>query len=169
MALFADADVLGESFRVGAPYMRGDGAVPNLGELSVQGTRRADVLKLWLTFQHLGRSGLGQLVEESYRLAAALRDRVYEHDALELATEPETNLVCFRAAPEWCPDDRLDELNGRLQRGLLADHDVFLSLPIFRGSRWLRAVLLNPYTGTETVDRLFEGLDAGLERARGDR
>lgn len=57
MALFDDPDVLEQDFTVGAPYMRGDDAIPNLGELSVQGTRRAEVLKLWLTFQHLGRGG----------------------------------------------------------------------------------------------------------------
>lgn len=46
MALFADLDVLNEEFRIGAPYMRGNDGASNLGERSVQGTRRAAVLKL---------------------------------------------------------------------------------------------------------------------------
>ncbi|MFB6155395.1 MAG: aspartate aminotransferase family protein [Haloferacaceae archaeon] len=166
MALFADVDVLREDFRVGAPYMRGDDATPNLGELSVQGTRRASVLKLWLTFQHLGRDGLEQLVDEGYRLTALVRDRVVAREGLELAGDPETNIVCFRAAPEWCPPDGLDDLNGRLQRTLLADHAVFVSLPTYRDSRWLRAVLLNPFTDAATVDRLFGGVDAFLRANR---
>lgn len=164
MALFADVDALHEEFRIGAPYMRGDDGISNLGELSVQGTRRADVLKLWLTFQHLGREGLAQLIDESYRLTAMVRDRVVTHDALELASEPETNVVCFRAVPEGRPTDGLDELNDELQRTLRAEHDVFVSLPTHRGNRWLRAVLLNPFTTEETIDRLFEGIDAVLER-----
>ena len=162
MALFADADVLQEEFRVGAPYMRGDGAIPNLGELSVQGTRRADVLKLWLTFQHLGRDGLEQLIDESYRLTALIRDHVVDHDALELASEPETNLVCFRAVPEWCPRAQRDDLNDRLQETLLSEHDIFVSLPTYRDSRWLRVVLLNPFTGEQTLQRLFDGVDEFL-------
>lgn len=166
MALFADTDVLRSDFRIGAPYMRGDDAVPNLGELSVQGTRRAEVLKLWLTVQHLGREGLEQLIDESYRLTAAVRDHVAGHDALELASEPETNLVCFRAAPEWCPPEERDELNGRLQRALLSEQDVFVSLPTYRGSRWLRVVVLNPFTDGTTLDRLFDGIDAFLDTER---
>ncbi|SFR66872.1 pyridoxal phosphate-dependent decarboxylase family protein [Halogeometricum limi] len=168
MALFADADVLREEFRIGAPYMRGDDAIPNLGELSVQGTRRADVLKLWLTFQHLGRDGLEQLLDESYRLTALVRDRVERRDSLELASDPETNIVCFRATPDWCPRDERDELNGRLQRTLLSEYDVFVSLPTYRGSRWLRTVLLNPFTGEETLDDLFEGVDTFLRAARSE-
>jgi glutamate/tyrosine decarboxylase-like PLP-dependent enzyme len=166
MALFADRDVLQEAFRVSAPYMRGDDAVPNLGELSVQGTRRAAVLKLWLTFQHLGREGLRQLIDESYRLTAVLHDHVAEHDALEVASEPETNIVCFRAAPDWCPPAERDALNERLQRRLLSEHDVFVSLPTYRDARWLRIVLLNPFTNETTLDRLFDGLDGFLDAER---
>jgi glutamate/tyrosine decarboxylase-like PLP-dependent enzyme len=166
MALFADLDVLEEDFRVGAPYMRGDDAIPNLGELSVQGTRRAEVLKLWLTFQHLGREGLGELIDESYRLTALVRDCVADQDALELASEPEMNIVCFRAAPDWCPPDERDALNGRLQRYLLSRQDVFVSLPTYRDTRWLRVVLLNPFTDKSTLDRLFGGIERFLEAER---
>jgi glutamate/tyrosine decarboxylase-like PLP-dependent enzyme len=162
MALFADIDVLQEEFRIGAPYMRGDDAIPNLGELSIQGTRRSEILKLWLTLQHLGREGLTQLIDESYRLTTTIRNRVVDHDALELASEPEMNLVCFRAAPEWCPSDEQDELNSQLQRTLLSEHEIFVSLPTYRGKRWLRVVLLNPFAGEETIDRLFDGINATL-------
>jgi L-2,4-diaminobutyrate decarboxylase len=166
MALFADIDVLQEDFRVGAPYMRGDDAVPNLGELSVQGTRRAAVLKLWLTFQHLGREGLGQLIDESYHLTELIRNKVADHDALELASEPEMNLVCFRAAPDWCPPDERDALNGRLQRQLLSEQEIFVSLPTYRDNRWLRLVLLNPFTDETTLNQLFDGIDVFLNAER---
>jgi L-2,4-diaminobutyrate decarboxylase len=164
MVLFADADadVLHEDFQVGAPYMRGDDTVPNLGELSVQGTRRAEILKLWLSFQHLGRDGLEQLIDESYRLATMIRDRIVGHDALELASRPEMNIVCFRGMPEWCPPEERDNLNSRLQQSLLSEHDIFVSLPTYRESRWLRVVLLNPFTDGDTIQQLFNGIDAFL-------
>jgi glutamate/tyrosine decarboxylase-like PLP-dependent enzyme len=166
MALFADRDALESDFRVGAPYVRGEDATPNLGELSVQGTRHADVLKLWLTLQYLGRDGLTQLVDEGLRLTDVAYERITENDALELAAEPDTNLLCFRAAPAWCPSADLDDLNDRLQRALLEDHDVFVSLPTYRGDRWLRVVLLNPYTDEATVDRLMAGIETFLRAER---
>jgi len=106
------------------------------------------------------------LIDESYRLTGAIRDRVADHDALELASEPEMNLVCFRAAPDWCPPGERDALNGRLQRYLLSEQDIFVSLPTYRDTRWLRVVLLNPFTDETTLDRLLDGIDLFLEAER---
>jgi glutamate/tyrosine decarboxylase-like PLP-dependent enzyme len=106
------------------------------------------------------------LIDESYRLTALIRDHVADHDALELASEPEMNLVCFRAAPDWCPPDERDTLNGRIQRQLLSEQDIFVSLPTYRDNRWLRVVLLNPFTDETTLDRLFDGIDAFLDAER---
>jgi len=157
--LLADRTVLSESFRVGAPYVD-RGGTPNLGELTVQGTRHADVLKCWLTFGHLGRRGIEQLVEESYRLTDHLVAGIEEREALELASAPETNVVAFRANPGNGTDP--DALNGALRDHLLREHDVYLSLPTYRGSKWLRAVLLNPHTDEAVVDRLLDGVDEFL-------
>ena len=158
--LLADRTVLEEDFRVGAPYVDRDGP-PNLGELTVQGTRHADVLKCWLTFGHLGRRGIAHLVEESYRLTDRLVAGIRRRDGLELASDPETNVVCFRAAPAGAGAD-LDALNGALRDHLLREHEVYLSLPTYRDARWLRAVLLNPHTDGATVDRLLDGVDGFL-------
>lgn len=157
--LLSDRTVLEESFRVGAPYVDRAGT-PNLGELTVQGTRHADVLKCWLAFGHLGRRGIEQLVEEGYRLTDRLVAGLEERESLELASTPETNVVCFRAITEDGSDP--DALNAALRDHLLREHDVYLSLPAYRGSKWLRAVLLNPHTDERVIDRLLGGVDAFL-------
>jgi glutamate/tyrosine decarboxylase-like PLP-dependent enzyme len=166
MALFRDASVLDSQFRVGAPYMRRDERLWNRGEVGVQGTRHADVLKLWLSLQHVGERGYEGLIDESYRLTDHFVSRVREREWLELASDPELNLICFRVAPDGVDESAYDELNGTAQRSLLREADVFLSLPTYRGSRWLRAVLLNPYTDEAVIDRLFDHLDGVVQRRR---
>lgn len=158
MVLFKDLSQLHDHFRVGTPYMADTDDLTNLGEIGVQGTRHADVLKLWLSLQHLGERGYTQLIDESYRLSAYVVERVKERPYLELAAVPDMNLVCFRVAPEGL-EDRWDELNTHLQTHVLREAEVFLSLPLFRGRRWLRLVLLNPYTDEGTLDRLFQAVD----------
>ena len=159
MALFRDAGAMHDAFRVAAPYMReGDGV--NLGEVGVQGTRHADVLKLWMTLQHLGRSGLGHLVDEGNRLAETAVAEIDRRPFLVLAARPDMNVVCFRGAPDGLSDDEADAWNAALQASLLREARVFLSLPRYRGRLWLRAVFLNPYTETSGVETLFEHVDA---------
>ena len=164
MVLFRDADVLHADFRVDAPYVKDDERLVNGGEISVQGTRHADVLKLWLSLQHVGERGYEQLIDESYRLTDYLTSELREREWVELASTPETNLVCFRVTPEASEEDEYDELNERLQGHLLRDADVFLSLPTYRGSRWLRTVLLNPYADEDVIDRLLDELDGFVTR-----
>jgi glutamate/tyrosine decarboxylase-like PLP-dependent enzyme len=159
MVLFRDTAHLTSAFRVDAPYMGEDESVPNLGELGVQGTRHADVLKLWLSLQHFGTDGYAQLIEESYRLTDYFLAAIDSREFLEVASRPEMNLICFRATPDGVPPEQRDDWNLALQEHLLEEVDVFLSTPFYRGSRWLRAVLLNPFTDKAVIDRLFDHID----------
>lgn len=167
MLLLRDSSLFSSAFRIPAPYMRQqpeetDPAAPptNLGEIGLQGTRHSDILKLWLSLQHLGRRGYARLVEEGCRLASLAYARLRTLPELRFAHAPETNLLCFRAEPAWLPPAAHDALNARLQTALLEQERIFLSLPSYQGKRWLRAVLLNPYTDEEIIDRL----QAALER-----
>ena len=159
MLLFRDMGVLERDFRIPAPYMAEAGGFTNLGEITIQGTRHAEVLKLWLALQHLGRRGYGGLVEQGMDLARHLAEGVAARPWLTLATEPDTNLVCFRAAPDDLTPEGQDALNARLQRRLHDEDGFFLSLPVFRDRRWLRAVLVNPHADAVSLDRLLAALD----------
>jgi glutamate/tyrosine decarboxylase-like PLP-dependent enzyme len=159
MILFRDMDVLVNAFRIQAPYMKDLGDFINLGELSVQGTRHAEVLKLWLSLQHIGKNGYNQLIEESYQLTHYFRQQIEKRSFLTVASEPEMNLVCFRGVPSWLSEAEWDRWNLDLQAYLLQQGHTFLSLPTYRNNRWLRAVLLNPYTDEIVCDRLFKNID----------
>lgn len=158
MVLFKDQKILHNDFRISAPYMN-DTDFTNLGEISVQGTRHADILKLWLSLQHLGMKGYEQLIEESYRLQNHFSEHVRKRPYLELASESDTNLCCFRGKPEYLAQNSWDQWNLELQQTLLKEGQTFLSLPTYRGKRWLRAVLLNPFTAEKDIDQLFELID----------
>jgi glutamate/tyrosine decarboxylase-like PLP-dependent enzyme len=158
--LVSDESVLQDGFRVGAPYMGESPDLINLGEISVQGTRHADVLKLWLSLRHLGSLGYAQLIDRAFGLAHYFTRKVKQRPFLQMMGTPQLNIVCFRAVPERATADRIDDCNARLQAFLLREGNTFLSLPLYRGNRWLRAVLLNPYTDETTIDEVFDHIDA---------
>jgi len=158
--LLRDMTLPRDHFRVLAPYMRDTGSFINLGEISLHGTRHADILKLWLSLLHIGRKGFGEIIDTSYALMEHFVAEVKRRPFLHLAYEPEMNIVCFRSEPQGVAEDQLDVWNNDLQDYLLHKGNAFLSLPLLRGRRWLKAVLLNPYLHTKTITDIFTHLDA---------
>lgn len=159
MVLFKEMDKLQQHFQLSAPYMNAEQNWSNLGEITVQGTRRADILKLWLSLQHLGKAGYGELIDSSYALTATVLAAVRQRPYLTLASEPEMNLICFRGSPASVAPDRWNNWNAQLQSELLQQGNIFVSLPEYRGHCWLRVVLLNPFTTEEEIRQLFEICD----------
>lgn len=165
MALFRNMREMESAFRIPSPYTSDDGAGCNLGEITVHGSRRVEVLKLWLSLQHIGASGYAQLVDEGCCLSEFFLSKVEERPFLQIVGKPDMNILCFRGTPESLPPARWDELNSSLQTHLLREKDVFLSLPPYRGVRWLRAVLLNPYADENLVERIFDWIDSKIKSA----
>ncbi|QHZ48814.1 pyridoxal phosphate-dependent decarboxylase family protein [Bacillus sp. NSP9.1] len=158
MVLFKNRGVLETDFRISAPYMN-ETDFTNLGEISVQGTRHADILKLYLSLQHIGLKGYRELLHGSLALKDEFINQVKQRHYLELSGEPDTNVVCFRGIPQGLDEAQRDNWNLELQQFLLNEENVFFSLPAFRGNRWLRAVLLNPFISNTLIQRVFEKID----------
>ncbi|BCE04989.1 pyridoxal phosphate-dependent decarboxylase family protein [Bacillus paralicheniformis] len=158
MVLFKNHGVLETDCRISAPYMN-ETAFANLDEISVQGTRHADILKLYLSLQHIGLKGYRELLHESLALKDEFTKQVKQRHYLELSSEPDTNVVCFRGIPHHLDEAQWDNWNLELQQFLLNEENVFFSLPAYRGNRWLRAVLLNPFISNTLIQRVFEKID----------
>jgi len=132
MLLLGDRHNLETSFCTPLPYMDQQNHL-NLGSYGIQGTRRADVLKLWLALQSLGTTGYAELIDRTMRHAQAMRAWVQDHAELELALDPTVNILCMRSG------------NKSLRQELMAQGKMWLSQPLWKGDRLLRAVLLHPY------------------------
>ncbi len=137
----------------------------NFYQRSMEGTRRFRALKLWMSWKHLGKEGLGRLVEANDDLAAHLARRCAEADDFEaIPAEPELSVVCFRhlpggvAAAARLDPAELDAHQDRLQAALEASGDAWLGTTRLRGATWLRAGIVN-YLATEAdIDRILDDL-----------
>ena len=71
----------------------------SLGRISPQCGRRADALKLWLTWLDLGTKGLGERVESCLDVSNHLANLVADHQELTLVSHSFSN-VCIRFTPQ---------------------------------------------------------------------
>ena len=143
----------------------GDAGQLNFYQLGFEGTRRWRALKLWLSWQHLGTSGFGRLIDMNLEIAGYLARRVNESDDFEaLPAEPELSVVCFRHLPGGraravgLDAGALDAHQDRLQAALEASGDGWLSTTRLRGATYLRAGIMNPMSTETDVDRLLATL-----------
>jgi len=151
MVVFRQRQLLHSHFRTAAPYMGADPELVNLGEISVAGTRHADVVKVWLTMQVLGRNGVAHLIDQSMHLAAQWGSQLAQAGYV-LAAPVATNLVCFR--PPGASDDAVLAAQQRLHRQGVA----FVSTPMWHGQRWLRSVILNPFVDAQRLQAITDAL-----------
>jgi len=134
MVLVRHRDILREGIANDLPYMADNPL--NFGNLNLQGTRRTDSLKLWLALQAIGTEGYRQLVERSMVQAQQVRQWVDHAPEVELVCEPTLNIVCFRGKGEFRSAD--------LQKQWIKEGKRWFSLPLWKGERILKAVVLHP-------------------------
>lgn len=125
----------------------------DLGKTSLACGRRADVIKLWLTWLTLGTEGWTKRVEYCLELASYLEKIVTQHQNLELMSFREFTNVCFR----WVPEEinKIDEFNIKLRQKLVANGEYMVSLAQLEGVQILRPVIAHPTITKSTLDGLI--------------
>ena len=138
MLLVKNRQHLIDGFDGKLPYM--DEQTLNFGNLTLQGTRRTDSLKLWMVLKSMGTSGCQYMVERSLELSDRLVKWINDDPELELVCEPTLNIICLRSANP-------DVSSSDLRQKWIDEGKLWLSLPLWKGDRILKAVILHPYAG----------------------
>ena len=137
---------------------------PNQVDVSLQTTRRFDALKLWATLRALGPDRLGEMVDATIDLTAAVHDVVDADPDLRLLSPTDLSTVLFRYQPAGLDDARVDALVGRVRRVLFDSGRALVARTTLDGRPCLKLTLLNPAT---TVDDVRGVLDLVRQTAAG--
>ncbi|HEX8169671.1 MAG TPA: pyridoxal-dependent decarboxylase [Thermoanaerobaculia bacterium] len=154
--LVRDGMWLRRAFSADAPYLFHAGAV-NLGEMTLQCSKRADAIKLWLVLKSRGVGAIVQAMERVGDLTRYLYERLRDSDDFEPLHEPELNILCFRR--RGFDDEQTANLRDRLIRSGRA----WITSTVLRGERVLRVTMMNARTTEGDVDAMIESLRACCE------
>jgi len=143
---------LRRAFRADAPYLFHGPAGENLGEMTIQCSKRADAIKLWLMLKSRGTAPFVEVMERVTALTRYVYERVRDSADFEPVHEPEFNIFCFRRRG-------LDnEATADLRERLLRSGRAWITTTILRGARVLRVTMMNPRTTERDVDEMLAGL-----------
>ena len=150
LLLLADPSRLKASFATGLPYMEPSWGGGHGGEVGLQGTRPAEILKLWLGLRHLGQAGIVKLLEGALARRQQLQHLLSVDDRLVLRSGC-LHLLAFAAKGlDAAASDRW----SRQLRERLIEERLLLSRPLYQGHHHLKAVLGNPHTSSHHLERL---------------
>ncbi|WP_124283813.1 aminotransferase class V-fold PLP-dependent enzyme [Streptomyces sp. NBC_01260] len=137
-----------------APYLNADddteAGLPDLLGRSLRTTRRPDALKIAVTLQALGRTGLADLIDRTCTAAHHLADLITKTPTLDLYEHPTITTVLFR------PTDTDDHTVATIRRTLLTRGHAVLGRTHTNGRLWLKATLLNPHTTPQDLQKLLD-------------
>ncbi|WTP56875.1 aminotransferase class V-fold PLP-dependent enzyme [Streptomyces phaeochromogenes] len=145
-----------------ADYLNADddteAGLPDLLGRSLRTTRRPDILKIAVTLKTLGRTGLGDLVDQVCARAAEFAELIHRHPHFELHDRPTISTVLFR------PADATDDTVAAVRRTLLTEGRAVLGRARLDDRLWLKATLLNPHTGADDLAALLKLVEGHTPR-----
>ncbi|MEB3275964.1 MAG: aminotransferase class V-fold PLP-dependent enzyme, partial [Cyanobacteriota bacterium] len=150
LLLLAEPGQLQAAFGTGLPYMEASWGGGHGGECGIQGTRPAEVLKLWLGLRQLGHEGIKAILDGAVARQQALAGRLEAVPGLQLR-RGELHLLAM--TPHGLSPEQADVWSLRTRQQLL-EAQLMLSRPLYQGRHHLKAVLGNPHTGEAQLQQL---------------
>src|SRR5690606_19388377 len=145
----------------------------DLGQRTLQCSRRFDALKLWVCLRHYGVSHFASLQEATVEATRLLHAKLDAAADFEPVHRPDSNILCFRWLPaelRALPAAEQDALQAELRERYNASGKGWITATVLGGRRVLRVTLINPRTEEAHLDALLAGLrEVGASIAPGDR
>ncbi len=136
------------------PELHEDEGIPNLVTTSLLTTRRFDALKLWISFQSLGRAKLASMIDRTIELAFHVAEVMRRTRKVELICEPRISTVVFRYVPA-SPVLDADRLNADIGQILFNRGEAVLGHTRVHGHQCLKFTCMNPATSEAQMEALI--------------
>jgi aromatic-L-amino-acid/L-tryptophan decarboxylase len=152
--LVREGGLLERTFSLSGAYLRDvAGGEVNFRDRSVQLTRGARALKLWLSIRVFGLAAFRDAVAHGIALAEHAEAVLRARAGWEVVTPAQLAIVCFRRAGD-------DALQTRIVEAMVADGFAAPSTTELAGRVVLRLCTINPRTTFQDVERTIERMEA---------
>ena len=136
--LVDDINHLKNTFYTGLPYLDSTDEVQNRGELGVQGSRPAEIIKLWLGLRFLGKVGINDILKSSTRKKILFENNL-DKDKFIIYSGP---LHIISLKPRNMNLDEVNKWSLKIKKELLANK-IMISRPLHNNKYILRIVFGN--------------------------
>ena len=155
LLLVSNMSTLENTFTTGLPYISSKENITNRGEIGIQGSRPAEVIKLWLGFRFLGLNGIENILKSSIKRKDFFINNISKNK-FDIYSGP-LHIVSF--LPKGL-DQKNSDAWTKAKVNELMKNKFMLSRPKFKGKYYLRAVMGNYNTKDSHIEELLRLLDS---------
>ena len=155
LLLVSNMNTLENTFSTGLPYISSKKNIINRGEIGIQGSRPAEVIKLWLGLRLLGLNGIEEILKSSIKRKNFFIENISKNK-FDIYSGP-LHIVSFLPKGLNTKDTDLWTLTKINE---LIKNNYMLSRPKFKGKYYLRVVMGNYNTQDSHIEKLLQFLDA---------
>ena len=155
LLLVSNMHTLESTFSTGLPYISSNKNIKNRGELGIQGSRPAEIIKLWLGLRFLGLNGIEDILKSSIKRKEFFIKNICKNK-FDIYSGP-LHIVSF-LPKGLIPKDSDSWTQNKVNE--LMKNNFMLSRPKFKGKYFLRVVMGNYNTKESHIEELLRLLDA---------
>lgn len=155
LLLVSNIETLKKTFSTGLPYISSNNNFLDRGELGIQGSRPAEVIKLWLGLRFLGIKGIEDILKSSIDRKVFFEKNL-SSEKYEIYSGP-LHIISFLPKGISIKDSNSWT---KLNRIKLLKNNFMLSRPEFNGKYFLRAVMGNYNTSESHIRDLLKILNS---------
>jgi len=155
LLLVSNMSTLENTFNTGLPYISSKENIINRGEIGIQGSKPAEVIKLWLGLRFLGLNGIEKILKSSIKRKDFFIKNI-STNKFDIYSGP-LHIVSF--IPKKLEPEDSDRWTQTKVNELISNN-FMLSRPKFKGRYFLRVVMGNYNTKDSHIEELLRLLDA---------
>jgi len=129
----------------------------NYAKRTFECTKLMMSVKFYALVNQYGFKIFNENVTTLYHLAELFSKLIKERPDFELATEPMSNIVCFRLKGKT--DRKANEMNSRIRRSILEEGEFYIVQTELKGNIYLRVTLMNPFTTEKHLSELLDRIE----------
>jgi L-2,4-diaminobutyrate decarboxylase len=129
---------------------------------TIECTKSALGIIAYTALKYYGENYYNEYIDSRYDLALIFAGMIRSDIQLQLAVQPESNIVCFRFAPEKVSENELNRINSEIRSEIIKEGSFYIVQAELDGKIWLRVTIINPVTSENDLkDLLNRVLDLG--------
>jgi L-2,4-diaminobutyrate decarboxylase len=136
----------------------------NSATRTIECTKSALGIIAYTALKYYGKDYYRSYIDSRYDLAEDFAEMVKSAPLMELATQPQSNIVCFRYLPSDCSEITVNQINAAIRDRIVKEGSFYIVQAELNGKIWLRVTIINPVTSENDLMTLLKRVsDLGHE------